>query len=481
MHNINEIKIKKNDIYWGYLAQLIVIISGLVLLPLILHYLSDEEIGFNYLMLSVAAIIQLLDFGFSSQFSRNFSYVFSGAQKLEKNNLDENNNIDNVNYKLLKKLISSAKLVYFIISTLSLVFLLTLGTYYISITTNQFTNVDNALSIWLLFSFSIFLNIYFTYYNSLVLGRGLIAKFNKITILGRILQLVLNVTLLQIGYGLLGIVIGNFVYPFCTRYLLHRIFYDQEIKYELSKEIVTFREVIDTFKIVWYNTKKIGLVTLGSYIINKSSLFLSGLYLSLPQVASFGLMLQLFGYVTTIGSTLNSVIQPRLSSLRISNKKEILIREFALSMSYYYILQILGSMFVITIVPRLLNFIDSSVILPASTILVIYAVIKILEQNHSLFATLIVIGNNVPFVKPSLMSGLAIITVIILWSNYIGTSILVFVLVPGLVQLLYNNWKWPKVVFKDYDIDVFKYFHIVLIEFNKSIKKQYNIYVGRYL
>ena len=78
---MSEISVTKKDIIWGYLAQFFLVASGLITLPLVLNILSAEEIGMNYLMLTIGSLVSLLDFGFAPQFGRNITYIFSGAQK----------------------------------------------------------------------------------------------------------------------------------------------------------------------------------------------------------------------------------------------------------------------------------------------------------------------------------------------------------------------------------------------------------------
>ena len=79
-----EIRVTKKDMLWSYVAQFFNVGAGLLTLPLILHMLTTEEIAMNYLMLTVGSLVALIDFGFAPQFGRNITYVFSGAQKLEK-------------------------------------------------------------------------------------------------------------------------------------------------------------------------------------------------------------------------------------------------------------------------------------------------------------------------------------------------------------------------------------------------------------
>lgn len=118
-----KIEIKRKDIIWSYAAKMFSIGSGFITLPLILHLLTPEEIGMNYLMLTISSMIGFLDFGFSPQFGRNFTYVSSGAQKLKRQGIEENIN-GNVNYHLLATMIKTAKFVYRRLAIVSLLLML---------------------------------------------------------------------------------------------------------------------------------------------------------------------------------------------------------------------------------------------------------------------------------------------------------------------------------------------------------------------
>ena len=168
-----EINVAKGDVIWSYISQFFNIGSGFIVLPLILHMLSTEEIALNYLMLTIGSMVALIDFGFAPQFGRNISYVFSGAQDLKKQGLSEEVE-DKINYHLLKNLIDVAKRVYFYMSIIVLVIMLSFGTLYIYFVTNGFETVQNSLLVWVVYSISTYFNIYFYYYSSLLAGRGLI-------------------------------------------------------------------------------------------------------------------------------------------------------------------------------------------------------------------------------------------------------------------------------------------------------------------
>jgi O-antigen/teichoic acid export membrane protein len=436
--------------------------------------LTANEIGMNYLIISVGSLVSLFDFGFSPQFGRNISYVFGGAQKLQKEGFDESSKVNDVNYQLLGVMIKTAQYVFACLAIVVLVIMVSFGTFYIYLVTNVFSNVENSALIWVLFSISVFFNILYSYYTSLLIGKGLIKESNQAIVSSKIVQIALIIFLLFAGYGLLGVVLANLISPFVGRYLSFNFFFTSDLNSEISKFTIKNSDLMEQFKIVWFNSKKLGLVFLGAHAINKLGIFLAGLYLSLSEIASYGLMLQLFGLVTTFSGVFFSTYQPRFAYLRVSKDKKTLIKEFALSMNLFYILFLLGVFGLIFFGPLLLHIIGSRVILPSKVILIVFSIVLLLESNHSNFATFIVTNNKVPFVSSSVISGAFITLGSFIILKYTIFGVLGLVCVQGVVQLCYNNWKWPLVVLNDLGINFKSFLTIGIQESLKIIKLRSN-------
>lgn len=461
-----SIQLSKKDISWGYFAQFFSIASGLITLPLILHMLSSEEIGMNYLMLTVASLVSLFDFGFSPQFGRNITYIFSGAQKLKKEGIEVVGTNCEINYRLLATMINTARFVYRRLSIFVLIIMLTLGSLYIYKVTNGFQNVNNSFIIWVIFSISTSFNFYYSYYTSLLFGKGLIMESRKATFYSKLLYIILTFSFLYLGMGLIGVALANLIAPFINRYISYHFFFTEDIKNKIKDYDISKNEQIELFKIIWFNSKKLGLVFLGSFAITRLSIFLAGIYLSLTEIASYGLMMQLIGIIMTISSTLFGIYEPRFSALRIEGNNNSLIKEFAFSMNVYYILYIMGTTSLVVLGQWALTSIGSHAILPSSLILSAYGLIIFLEGNHSNFATFIVTRNDIPFVKPALIVGGCIAL-----GDYISLSctnygIFGLVVVQGITQLVYSNWKWPYVVCKEFKVNFISF---LVIGFNQTL------------
>lgn len=446
-----KIELSKSDIIWSYLAQFFNIGAGFITLPLVLHMLSTEEIAMNYMMLTVGSMVALIDFGFAPQFGRNITYVFSGAQTLKKQGLS-NEVGEKINYHLLKCLIDVAKSVYQIMSLIVLAIMLTFGTWYIYCVTEGFTTVHNSLLIWLAYSISVYFNIYFYYYSSLLTGRGKIMESKKAMMASKISYILLSYILLLCGLGLIGLCIANLVSPFISRWMQYYWFYDTDLKTNLNREISTKKEKIELFKIIWHNAKKLGLNFIGSYAISKFSMFIIGLFLVSKEVSSYGLMTQLVGIISGVSGVLFTSLLPSLANSRVDNDKTRLLNEFAGAMNLFYFIFILGSLILVLFGTPALNLIKSNAELPTLTILSMYLLVSLLEGNHSNFASFITTNNEIPFVKAALLSGFSICVLDYIVLKYTNLGLWGIVLVQGIVQLAYNNWYWPMKVCKELNI-----------------------------
>lgn len=466
---MSNIKISKKDLIWSYITQFFQMASGLITLPLILKMLSEEEIGLNYLMLTISSLIALFDFGFAPQFGRNITYLFSGAQELKKEGIihipTDNKTL---NYKLIATMICVAKDIYKKISLLAFVVSITLGTLYIYHTTNGFTTVENALLIWVIYSISIYFNLYFTYYSSLLTGRGLIKEQKKAMLVSRITYILLAYLLVISGFSLIGVVIANFISPFVGRYISHHYFYTNSIKKELKKYTISREEKKETFNIIWHNAKKLGIMFLGAYAVNKSGMFIAGLFLSLETIASYGLLIQLTTIITTISMMYTNILQPQFANYRINKRETELLKIFSSSLSIFYILFIAGSLFLIFVMPHLLLLLKSNAQLPSLKICILFLIVCLLENNHSAFSSLIVSNNQVPFVKSSLISGFSIIIGSFLILQYTDLGLWGIIFIQFICQLAYSNWKWPYVVCKELKIS---FFNIIKLGINTNYHK----------
>jgi len=448
------IQLSKKDVFWGYFAEFFSLASGLITLPLILKLLTSDEIGVNYIMLTIGSIVSLFDFGFGTQFGRNVTYVFSGVESLEKDKVGLINNDRNINYKLLVTLIKTAKFVYKRISIIVLLFMLSFGTYYMSIITDNFNAVDNSLSIWLIYSCSTFFNIYYTYYLSLLIGKGLIQESRKAMILSKSTSVLLTFILLYCGFGLLAVAISNFIAPFVSRYYSYKVFFTSDVKIQMASHKIDKSEIKELFQVIWYNARKLGLIMVAASSLTYLTMFIVSCFLSLADVASYGLMIQLTGIICVVSMSLFNSMLPNISYLYVNNEVERFKNKLAISLFVFYILFIVGSFVLIYVVPFMLEIIDSKTILPPTIVLLVFVIFNFFEKNQSLFSQILLLENKVPFMNAAILTGI-IATLAVLISLYLNFGIIGVVIAQSIPTLLYSAWKWPLVVFKKFNLSFY--------------------------
>ena len=470
MINKVNISVTKKDVIWGYIAIGFSLATGLVTLPIILNMLSSEEIGMNYLMLSVSSIVALLDFGFAPQFGRNFTYVHSGAQKLLKEGVDVVMKTEDVNFHLLAVLLKTAKTVYFRISIVALLLMLSFGTWYIYEVTDAFTNVRNSFYIWITFSISTFFNIYYNYYISLLKGSGKMAESSLATILNKGSNILISIVLLFCHCGLFAIVIANIIAPFVQRFYTYKVYFTKDLRNKIDTRIEK-KEVSKTFNIIWYNAKKIGIGYLGSYAITSFGTFFIGLFLSLSEVASYGLIIQLCGIVDTISKSMFNIYLPKFNNLRVTGQIQELKKLLSFNYVIFLLILIIGDFLVLFCGTPVLEMLHSNTYLPAFNLCLIVVVMTNLESNHTIFSAIITTNNEVPFVKAALIAGVVISFLTFLLLKYTSLGLWAVVLPQFFVQLSYNNWRWPYYVMKNLKISYFELLYEGNIELANKLRQ----------
>lgn len=431
---------------------------GVITLPFILNKLTADEIGLNYVLITVGSVISLVDLGFAPQFARNFTYVFSGAQELRKEGIGTT--AEETNYELLGYLLKTARYIYGVLALFALVLLLGIGTPYIYKTTRAFTAVPNALSVWIIYSFGVLFQIFYSYYFSMLLGAGKIKEQKWAMIGNKLLYMAILLSCLYMGLGLISVALAQLVSPFFGRILSHHFFYSNELKASLSNHKTNERKRMwEIFNALWYNAKRTAVMQIGAYAILRFSMFIAGLYLTLEAFASYGLMIQLVGILGTVSCTFMQISQPKFASLRAKGENTSLLASFSVALVVYYILFIIGSVVFILWGEDLLGLIRSNASLPSKLILSVYCAVMFLEYNHINFASLISSNNKVPFAPASITTGIAVCIGTFCVVKFTHWGILGLVAVQGVCQAAYQNWKWPQIAMRELSVSF-----IVLID-----------------
>ena len=444
--------ITRKDLYWNYSATFLKLASSALLFPLILKLMPSEMVGIWTIFMTITAFAGLLDFGFNPSFARNVTYIFSGVKKLKTNGFE---NVDeefiDIDYGLLKGVISSMRWFYSYMAIVVFFLLSSLGTYYIYTLLGKYSHSHQEVYIaWALLCIINTYNIYTFYYESLLQGKGLIKRSKQIIIVGQIGYLIIAAILLLLGNGLIAIVSAQASSVIIVRWLSHRSFFTRETKRKLN--LSSKHSQTDILKAISPNAIKVGLTSLGSFMVVKSAIVIGSLNLPLKDIASYGITMQVIGIIGGLAGIYFATYQPKIAQLRVFHQVEAIKELYIKSQAIMMFTFIAGGLCLLLFGEWGLSFIHSKTRLIPNEIILAALIISLLENHHSIAGGILLSKNEVPFFKAALVSGLGTILLLLLLFRFTDLGIWAMVLAPGIAQGLYQNWKWPLVVLKEFEI-----------------------------
>ncbi|WP_139740657.1 O-unit flippase-like protein [Aeromonas veronii] len=439
----------KNDVLWGYLSQFFNMASSLLLLPFILHFLNTEDIGLWYVFVSIVSFIQLLEFGFLPTISRYISYVFSGAQNIELNKVPNYNENGAVNIYLLSGIIASAKKIYGVISVLALIIVVFCGSAYLWTLEYSGDKLYLLLS-WFVYGVATTVIFYFGYFNCILKGRGDQTKMNQSIVLSKLSSIFVTIPLLYLDVGILSIAIGVLVSAIVDRVLVGFFVFDKSQHQTL--EAFNVKSEIDYTKVIWGNAKLMGLVQLGNFLTVRSSVLIVSSVIGLDAAATYGFTLQITSVAVIISSMYFGLQLPLMNSAQIRNDQQSIRIAFKCSIGIAWVLFFLYAVFVSTFGVYIVDVLfDTATLLPRP-MLIIFSMAAFLEMNHSLCTAYLTTRNQIIFMKPMLITGVFIFISSLAFGYIFG--LWGVILSQFVLQLIYNNWKWPLLAFRELGLSI---------------------------
>lgn len=464
--NNNKITITKADIIWSYIAQFFNMGAGIIILPVILKILPQEILGVWYIFVTIGTFVTLLDFGFQSAFTRNVTYAFGGATTLLKEGIDPTAPVmDTPNYALLKSIIKGMKLFYGTISLVILGLLTVLGSIYILHISSSLDNSDEILTAWFIYAVAVSIEFFYLYYNSLLLGRGLIKENNILIIIAKSVYILITVIGLVCGYGIISISIATCLSVIVNRIFAHRFFFKNGLK-KLLKESSYYSQNI--LPIIRYNASKVGLAELAIFFTTRGNIFFASLFLPLSVVGQYGLTMQLIMFVSRISQLYFQTHMPLLTQFQIENRKNDIRKIFSESVLIMSLTYLSAALVIIFFGNHILELIHSQTYFLPTLPLILLFVVYYLDVNHVLPLLLLTTKNRIPYLYASLFSGFSIALLSPLFMGVFHWGVYGIILATGIVQLFYHNWKWPLVVSRELNVS---YIRIYQIGFDSLIQK----------
>ena len=447
-HTVN-VHAGKKDVLWNYVGTFMSMASNFLLIPLLLVFLSSEEIGLWYVFVAIAGFAQLLEFGFTSTLARNLLFCLSGVRKLSKQGRDINEISGEVDWHLTRVVVRTSKAIYAVMGVVALIASASLGTVYVDAVTHHFS-VAWSFPSWILFIASIFTNLYFLYCLTNLRGVGDIAGENKAKTFGRLAQLLITALLLMAGFGLMAASIGFLAYSTIMRFVANRIFKShKDVQRGLSSDASPIRraemkEVLGTVSFVAWRD---GVVSLAWYGATQAMSLLCSAFLGLAETATYSVMLQFATAAHNFSSVYMHTYLPSFQSAYVKGDRQRQRDSIDRGMSCYLLMFLICTLGVTLVVLPILPLFKSDFICNPTLYLGLSVYCFLLNQ-HSLYCQFIVSMNEIPYFKAYLASTVAGVMLTCLLCGWMHWGAWGLILGQAIPQLCYNNWHWPQYVYK---------------------------------
>ena len=437
-----QIKARGADLLWNYGGLFFRMLGQFIVLPLVLSLLDSAYVGLWYVFQAVNGFIVIFQAGFAPTFARNVAYCWSGARSFSKNGLAADYG-EGVDFDVMAALLAACRAVYMRIALVCLAAITTLGTLYV-VSVSGSLDPGTYAAAWALFCLAVFVNVLFSYWESMLRGVGDFVGVNKATILASVAQIASSAAMLLLGCGILSCAVGFFLQgivfrAFCRRYFL-RVGGVAEGLAGAARpgkgEVGQVRAAISE------NAYRDTAVSVANYLVTTSNTLLCAAFVGLAESSAFSVTLQLINACVNVSAVMLTTYQPSLQSA-YANRDVDLERELSgKSMASFALLYGVCLLLVVFVGMPLLGIfkpgIDST---PALTVLL--GAYFFLWKQQSNCAMLIANTNRIPYMWPFLISAGLGVAASCLLLNLMGGSIYGLVLGQMLVQLAYNNWKWP--------------------------------------
>ena len=439
-----SIRTSRADVIWNYVGTVVSMASGFVLLPLLMRFLTPDELGLWYVFVAVSNLAMLFEFGFNPTFARNIVYVVSGARRLTREGCDFDSVEAGIDWHLLKTVIRASRLVYAAIAVAVALALSTLGTLYVGAVSSQVPGVSRWVS-WAVFVVSVFLNLYFLYSITLLRGYGDVAGENRAKTFARLAQLAVSALLMLAGWGLVGASLG-----YLANGVLLRVFASLQLRRHddvraglaSDRSAVTAIEVRAVLATVGHVAWRDGLVQLACYASTQAMSIVGSLTLGLAETGTYSVLLQfgnaVYNFAGAYPKSFFPAFQAAHASHDIARQREI-VSEGVVA---YWSLFMVGVAGVALAVMPLLPLVKEGFTpdLPLFLALCLYLG---LWNQHSIFCNYIVGMNEIPYVRGYVLAALVGAPLSYVLSGPFGWGAWGLVAGQALSQAAYNNWRWP--------------------------------------
>jgi hypothetical protein len=432
-------RLRNSAVVWSWIFNGFRLAAGFILLPLVLNKLPTAELGMYYVLLSLAALVPLVDFGFSPTIGRFVSYAMGGAESLQAQGVARPGGSGAPNYGLLWNLLLTTRTLYRSLTLILFVVLGAWGTYVVHLRANETTSPSITWLAWAVTLVSALFDIYSNWWVIYLRSLNEVLPATRISVLAAVLRLLLAAVLLLCGAGLLSLPIASFLGSWIQRHLARRRC-RQMLEGHAPPQPV---DVKATLRILWPNTWRLGLQFIGAYLTVNANIAICLSVLGLAASAQYGLSVQLLTFISGMVGVWTSVKWPIIGQYRARHDllgMQRVLRPRVWLQTFTYLAACAG---LLLCGPYLMvSFGGGKQMLPLGW----FALMMFngfFEMQFIIWGTLLSTENRLPYLWPALATNVLSFGLSLALVRFTSLGVGALVLGPFLAGILFNHWYWP--------------------------------------
>ena len=449
-------RLVNSAVYWSWIFNFLRLGSALLLLPLVLHKLSTADLGMYYVLLSLAGLSQLVDFGFGQTIGRFITYAMGGAREIQAQGLPLPGNSHTPNYTLLWELLAATRTIYRYLTLAVFIIVGIWGTYMVELRIHETSSVFITRLAWAATLAGTMFDIYANWWCVYLRSLNEVLAAARISVLVMVVRLAVAAGLLCAGAGLLSLPIAAVLSDGLQRWLAR------------SRCLVLLKnqptpdkiEVKKIFKVIWPNTWRVGVLLFSGYLTVNANTVICLWAFGLAANAKYGLSLQLMSIASTMAAVWVNVKHPLLGQYlarhNLASVRQILWPRLWLQNLTFLVLAagvvLCGSL--------LLQWVGGGKEILSMGWLAILMLYTLLYLQYVTWTTLMATGNNLAYMWPTVATNVLSLILSLLLVHFTTLGLGALVLGPLLAGVIFNYWYWPAYAVKDIGTTLFHFLFV---------------------
>ena len=306
-------RLLNSAVFWSWLYNGLRLASGVFLLPLLLHSLSDADLGMYYVFLNLGALLPVVDSSLSLTVSRFVSYAMAGATSLQPQGIDFSAPGAKPNQEMLWRLVSGTRAFYRLLSFAVIFVLGGVGTGVVAVRIQETSSPGLTWLAWGVSLLSAAWDIYSSWSNVFLQGMNQVVLSSRLSVLAYSVRLLAACAFLLSGAGLLSVPLASLLSSALQRSLARRAVLKRMGSPPASGQDERLESLL---AVIWPNSWRVGLKLLSIYVSANAISFLCLKFFGLAAYGQFGLSLQVMTIVHGMSAVWTAVKWPLIGQMR---------------------------------------------------------------------------------------------------------------------------------------------------------------------